>query len=100
MGPEQHPKEYFDHRKGLRKTVVDASGLDLLVWADFQHIAIIENFEEDNAALINIYQSTAGGPQNSWHTLVANKSENGLFTLAPASKVDGWFYLVTLNLMK
>jgi hypothetical protein len=100
LGPDHYPKEYYEHRKGLRKTVADVSSLDLLVWATFQHIAIIENFEEDDAAKANVYQSTAGGPQNSWHTLVADKAENGLFTLAPASKVGGQFYLVTLDLMK
>jgi hypothetical protein len=100
LGPDHYPKEYYEHRKGLRKTVADVCSFDLLVWANFQHIAIIEGFETGNLEKVNVYQSTAGGPQSSWHTLVANKAENGLFTLAPASKVGGQFYLVTLNLLK
>jgi hypothetical protein len=97
MGPDHYPKAYYEHRKGLRKTVADVSSLDLLVWANFQYIAIIEDFDEDNTAKSNVYQSTSGDPQSSWHTLAVNI---GLFTLSPASKVGGQFYLVTLDLMK
>jgi hypothetical protein len=99
LGPQHYPIEYYSHRKNLRKTVAEVSSLDLLVWADFQHIAIIEDLEGDDTVKAHVYQSTAGGPQESWHTLVANKAGNGLFTLAPASKVGGQFYLVTLDLV-
>jgi hypothetical protein len=99
LGPDDYPKEYFEHRKGLRKTVADVISLDLLVWENFQHIAILEGFAGGDPETVRVYQSTAGGPQEGWFKLVANKAANGLFTLSPSSKVGGQFYMVSLDLM-
>lgn len=99
LGPDNYPSEYFQRRKGLRKTVDGVYSFDLLVWANFQHIAIIEGFQGGDLETVKVCQSTAGGPQEGWYKLVANKAENGLFTLSPAGKVGGQFYVVTLNLL-
>src|SRR5262245_51314515 len=97
LGPDNEPKAYYEHRKGLRKTVADVVNLDIVVWENFTHIAIIDSFESD-LETVNLCQSTGGGPQNTPHNLVANKAKNGLFTFSPRTKVGGQVYVVTLNL--
>jgi hypothetical protein len=79
--------------------VGDVYSLDILVWENFQHIAILDAFAAGDPETVKVCQSTAGGPQATWHKLVANKAQNGLFTLSPASKVGGQFYVVTLDLL-
>ena len=101
---DYHPKDYYTHAKGVRKSLKAVSDGDLLVWANFQHIAIIDGFgsggeySTHGGYSVNVYQSTSGGPQESWHELMGDNAKNGLFSLSPASKVGGLFYLVTLGL--
>jgi hypothetical protein len=102
LGPDSPVRSYYTDSKGVRKTVAEVQAHDALVWQDFQHLAIIEEFDGDrDREMVIVYQSTDDlklrrGPQFSTHKLVA---QNGLFSLSPQSVVGGWFYVVNLNLL-
>jgi hypothetical protein len=87
---------YYYHCNSVRKTLAEVLTLDILVWANFQHTALIGSWD---SALkkADVYQSTYGGPQHAVHELVAEG--NGLFSLAPSSIVGGQFYVVNLELL-
>lgn len=77
-----------------RKTVDDAYDLDILIFPNNTHIAIIDTFEDDTHAFIA--QSTGGGPQMTRHKLIA--SGGGAFDLDPPTKVKGPVQIISLGL--
>lgn len=99
LGPSNYPSEYFSrYRRNMRKTLNDICAGDILVWANFQHIAIIDTvFQLEPATRVNVCQSTAGGPQQGWFSLTGNKPSNGLYMLSPSGIVGGYFYVLGLE---
>jgi hypothetical protein len=91
LGPQHKPKQYYDQRLATRTTLDDVVGFDVIVWADFSHIAIIDSFAD--LQTVNIVQSTGGGPQMTAHTLVAQPKK--LFRIQPPTKVGGDVFVVS-----
>jgi hypothetical protein len=69
----------------------DIVNLDVIVWADFSHIAIIDSFAD--LRTVNIVQSTGGGPQMRPHHLVPTGKK--LFTIHPPTKVGGSVFVIS-----
>lgn len=97
-GPSHLPSAYYHARKARRTKREDVELFDVIVWANFTHVAIIDSFLDvpDGHASIRVAQSTAGGPQVSDHDLVP--VGGGQFRLAPAGKVGGSVYVISLGL--
>ena len=94
LGPQNSPKQFYERRRATRQTMDDMVNLDVIVWADFSHIAVVDSFDA-SLTRVNIAQSTGGGPQMTAHGLVPQG--NGLFRLAPPSKVGGPVHVVSLD---
>jgi hypothetical protein len=85
LGPQHSPKQFYEQRKASRTSIDDAVGFDVIIWADYSHIAIIDSFVD--LKTVNIVQSTGGGPQMTAHRLVS--AGKGLFLISPPTKVGG-----------
>lgn len=91
LGPQNSPKQYHDHRTASRTRMDDIVNLDVIVWATFSHIAIIDSFAD--LATVKIVQSTGGGPQMTAHHLVP--AGNKLFKIMPPTLVGGMVYVIS-----
>jgi hypothetical protein len=78
----------------IRKSIDAMDDLDVLIFPNNVHIAIIDSFEDESH--VNVVQSTGGGPQISRHGLVS--AGDNKFTLMPPTKVAGPVQIVTYGL--
>ena len=78
----------------IRKSIDGMDDLDVLIFPNNVHIAIIDSFDDESH--VNVVQSTGGGPQTSRHQLVA--AGNNQFTLLPPTKVAGPVQIVSYGL--
>jgi hypothetical protein len=91
LGPDHTPKQYYEHRESRRTTIDDVVNLDVIVWENFTHIAIIDSFAD--LKTVRIVQSTGGGPQMTEHGL--KPVGKGLFLIQPPTKVGGTVYVIS-----
>ena len=94
LGPQISPAQFYQRRRATRHTLEDVLNLDVIVWADASHIAVVDSFDA-SLQHVSIVQSTGGGPQMSMHGLVPQG--NGLFRIAPPTKVAGSVHVVSLG---
>jgi hypothetical protein len=101
------PKWFYDVRMGVRRTADDVDSMDLLIWADYSHIAIVDTYrqvEVDDRGRksqqwrFNVVQCT--GPGLIMEEKALTPIGGGLFRIDPPTKkgVAGPVHAVTLNL--
>lgn len=95
LGPQQGPKEFYNARQQTRTGVDKIEYWDVVVWANFSHIAVIDN-PTTGPAKFNICQSAGGGPRVNEYTVVP--SSPGKFRLyggVPSGDVGGEVYVIS-----
>lgn len=94
------PRDIYNARKASRNAVKEVEYWDVVVWANFSHIAAIDGMADLGGATpdtFNICQSAGGGPRMNTYSI--KPSSSGKFRLSggiPEKDVPGEVYIVTL----
>jgi hypothetical protein len=97
LEPGSPPRGFFDRHKTIRKSVDDITAGDVVVWANFCHIAAIDGEAGGGSPLFNMCQSAGGGPRINEYSI--RVSSPGKFRLSggyPAGDVGGEVYIFSL----
>jgi hypothetical protein len=96
LGPQQGPRDVYNARRQQRMTVGEIEYCDICVWANFSHIAAIEDVAPGGSPKFNICQSAGGGPRMNEYSIL--QAGAGTFTLSggyPAGDVAGPVYIIS-----
>jgi hypothetical protein len=105
--PQIKPKQYYDARAATRATADQVDTMDLLVWANFSHIAIVDTYRRVQVEVrkkmvdqwrFNVIQCT--GPGLILEEKALTPLGGSLFRVDPPTKggVAGPVYAITINL--
>jgi hypothetical protein len=97
LGPQQGPKEVYEKRRIVRKTVREIAYCDVVIWANFSHIAAINTASAAGEPHFDMCQSAGGGPR--MNDYVFRAAPDGTFTRTggiPAKDVGGPVYVISL----
>lgn len=99
IGPNTRPRDVFDMRKKTkRRKIDDIQPKDVIVWANYSHIAAVDWRPTSEAPKFNICQSAGGGPRLNEYLL--RLSSDGAFTLQrpdPKGDVGGAVHIISLD---
>lgn len=79
IGPNTRPRDVYDKRRVVRKTVDEIEGKDVIVWANYSHIAAVDWPAGAGRPKFDICQSAGGGPRVNEYTI--KPVGNGTFRL-------------------
>jgi hypothetical protein len=100
LGPQNGPRTVYNQRKVKRTTIDEIEAWDIVVWADFGHIAAINGAAPGGVPKFNLCQSAGGGPRmNEYSILVPPPGTTGTFKLSgglAAGDVPGSVFVVSL----
>jgi hypothetical protein len=97
LGPQQGPRDVYNKRKVVRKTVQEIAYCDVVVWTNFSHIAAINMTSEAGEPHFDMCQSAGGGPR--MNDYIFRAAPDGTFTRTggiPAKDVGGPVYVISL----
>ena len=99
LGPQNGPRQVYDKRKTQRNSVDEIEYWDVVVWANFSHIAAVDGVSGGGLPKVNVCQSAGGGPRMNEYTIL--QAAPGMFQLSgggvdPAWEVGGGVYIVSL----
>ena len=95
LGPQHGPKQFYAARQQTRTAVNKIEYWDVVVWANFSHIAVIDD-ASTGPAKFSICQSAGGGPRMNEYTIVP--ASDGKFRLqggVPSGDVAGEVFVVS-----
>ncbi len=96
LGPQQGPRDVYNRRRVTRKAVIEVQYCDVVVWADFSHIAAINMASAVGEPHFDMCQSAGGGPRMNDYLIQASSSST--FRLSgwiPAKDVAGPVYIIS-----
>ena len=96
LGPQNGPKEFYSHRKHVRTTVDSIEYWDVVIWANFSHIAVIENTAGAGLPRFDMCQSAGGGPRlNEYAFAVSSPGKFRMTGGIPKSDVAGEVFVIS-----
>lgn len=79
IGPNTRPRDVYDKRRAVRKSVDEIEGKDVIVWANYSHIAAIDWPAGAGRPKFDICQSAGGGPRINEYTV--KRRSDGTYSL-------------------
>ena len=96
LGPQNGPRQVYNQCKQTRTSLDDIEDADVIVWANFSHIATIDTEAGAGSPKFNVCQSAGGGPRINEYTISVKSP--GKFQLSggyPAGDVQGDVYILS-----
>jgi hypothetical protein len=95
LGAQHGPQQFFQKKQQTRSAVDEIQYWDVVVWANFSHVAVIDD-RTSTPGRFNICQSAGGGPRvNEYAIVPASKDRFRLQGGIPSKDVAGEVYVVS-----
>lgn len=96
LGPQNGPRQVYNQRRQTRNAVDEIQEADVIVWANFSHIATVNCEAGGGSPKYTVCQSAGGGPRSNDYTI--GVSSPGKFRLSggyPAGDVAGEVFIIS-----